>query len=68
MSSREIANSNRRGVFDPRDAAAPARGFRPLEGLRDFIHRNWLGGRQTADTPETTAVNREFRTGPIPAL
>ena len=60
--------TNRRVVFDPRDAAAPARGFLPLEGLLDTLHRNWASGRQTAESLEATAINPAFPTGQLPAL
>jgi hypothetical protein len=57
-----------RVVFDPRDAAAPARGFLPLEGLLDTLHRNWASGRRTAETLEATAINPAYPTKRLRAL
>lgn len=60
--------TNRRVLFDPRDAAAPARGLLPLEGLLDTLHRNWTAGGKRADTMEATAINLAFPTRLLPAL
>jgi len=60
--------TNRRVVFDPRDAAAPARGFLPLEGLLDTLHRNWASGRRAAETLEATAINPAYPTRQLRAL
>lgn len=60
--------TNRRLVFDPRDAAAPARGFLPLEGLLDTLHRNWASGRRSVETLEVTAINPAYPTKQLRAL
>lgn len=60
--------TNRRVVFDPRDAAAPARGLLPLEGMLDTLHRNWASGRKGAELLESTAINPAFPTKHIRAL
>jgi hypothetical protein len=60
--------TDRRVMFDPRDAAAPARGLLPLEGLLDTLHRNWTSGGKTADTMEATAINPAYPVRSLPAL
>ena len=65
---RLYAPTNRRVMFDPRDAAAPARGLLPLEGLLDTLHRNWTAGGRRADTMEATAINPAFPVRLLPAL
>jgi len=60
--------TNRRVMFDPRDAAAPARGLLPLEGLLGTLHRNWTAGGKRADTMEATAINPAFPVRLLPAL
>ena len=60
--------TNRRVMFDPRDAAAPARGLLPLEGLLDTLQRNWTAGGKHADTMEATAINPAFPVRLLPAL
>jgi hypothetical protein len=60
--------SNRRILFDPRDAAAPARGLLPLEGLLDTLHRNWAYPGKRPDTLESTAINPAFPVRAVRAL
>jgi hypothetical protein len=60
--------TDRRVMFDPRDAAAPARGLLPLEGLFDTLQRNWTSGRKTADTLEATAINPAYPVRSLAAL
>lgn len=60
--------TNRRVMFDPRDATAPARGLLPLEGLMDTLRRNWKNGLRRADTLEATAINPAFPVRALPAL
>lgn len=60
--------TDRRVMFDPRDAAAPARGLLPLEGLLDTLHRNWTSDEKTADSMEATAINPTFPVRLLPAL
>ena len=60
--------TNRRVMFDPRDASAPARGLLPLEGLLDTLSHNWKHGVRRADTLEATAINPAFPVRSLPAL
>ena len=60
--------TNRRVVFDPRDATAPARGWLPLEGLLDTLHGNWASGGRAGETLEATAINPAFPTSQLRAL
>jgi hypothetical protein len=60
--------TNRRLVFDPSDAAAPARGLLPLEGLLGTLHGNWASGRKAAETLEATAINPAYPTSKLRAL
>jgi hypothetical protein len=60
--------TNRRVLFDPRDASAPARVLLPLEGLLDTLRKNWTNGVRRADTLEATAVNPAFPVRSLPAL
>lgn len=60
--------TNRRIVFHPSDAAAPARGLLPLEGLLGTLHGNWASGRKSAETLEATAINPAYPTSQLRAL
>ncbi len=60
--------TDRKVMFDPKDAAAPARGLLPLEGLLDTLLRNWASGRKGAELFEATAINPAFPTKRVRAL